>query len=75
MYMSSHRKCQQKDWSSHKMKCRHGRPTPVGLPFVISLPSSQLTYSRLSSVAEKFARSVSPRYKYMYDLAASIVGA
>ena len=49
--------CQRRDWSYHRSKCRGGRPTPVGLPFVVSLPISQLTYSRLASVAEKFARS------------------
>ena len=49
--------CQRRDWSCHKVRCRGGRPTPVGLPFVVSLPQSKLTYSRLASVAEKFARS------------------
>lgn len=40
------------------MKCCKGRPTPVGLPFLICLPSSLLTYTRLASMAEKFARYV-----------------
>ena len=50
------RTCQGNDWDEHKMKCRKGRPTPVGLPFIISLPASRLTYSTLASMAEQFAR-------------------
>jgi len=39
------------------MRCREGRPVPVGLPFVVSLAASQLTYAKLSSMVEKMARS------------------
>ena len=54
MYIS--RECQTQDWQAHKMSCRGGRPVPIGLPFVISIQRSQLTYDRLAEVAEKFAR-------------------
>ena len=55
------RECQTKDWQAHRIVCRGGRPVPVGLPFVVSLPSSRLTYSNLATMAEKFARYVSPK--------------
>jgi hypothetical protein len=54
---SPYSECQRRDWNDHKVRCRGGRPTPVGLPFVVSLPQSKLTYSRLANLAEKFARS------------------
>ena len=56
--------CQRRDWTYHKSRCRGGRPTPVGLPFVVSLPASKLTYSRLAAMAEKFARSALFMYHY-----------
>ena len=52
----TYRLCQGKDWNEHRMKCWRAKPIPVGLPFVISLPASQLTYARLTECAEKFAR-------------------
>ncbi|KAL5474915.1 hypothetical protein EMCRGX_G026942 [Ephydatia muelleri] len=48
--------CQRNDWSAHKLKCKSGVPSPVGLPFVISLPANKLTYKNITSLAEKFAR-------------------
>lgn len=48
--------CQRNDWSAHKLKCKAGVPSPVGLPFVISLPANKLTYKNITSLAEKFAR-------------------
>ena len=56
----THRTCQSSDWSEHKLKCRGGRPVPVGLPFVVSLAASQLTYAKLSSMVEKIARLEAP---------------
>eukprot|EP00731_Ephydatia_muelleri_P021429 Em0014g20a len=50
------RACQRNDWSAHKLKCKSGVPSPVGLPFVISLPANKLTYKNITSLAEKFAR-------------------
>ena len=50
------RQCQTKDWPEHRLKCKGGQPSPVGLPFVISLPAKQLTLAKLREYAEKFAR-------------------
>lgn len=47
--------CQKKDWSRHRPMCR-SMPTPVGEPFIISLPESQATFSRIVQVVEAFSR-------------------
>ena len=60
------RTCQQKDWGDHRRKCGKINVFPIGLPFVISLPTSQLTYSRLTDYAEKFARYI--LYQEVYSL-------
>ncbi|CAI8045180.1 Ubiquitin carboxyl-terminal hydrolase 19 [Geodia barretti] len=51
-----HRTCQERDWPEHKRKCGKVKAFPTGLPFVISLPANQLTYSRLMEYAETFSR-------------------
>jgi ubiquitin carboxyl-terminal hydrolase 19 len=51
-----HRSCQEGDWPEHRQKCGKIKAFPVGLPFMISLPASQLTFSRLTEYAEKCAR-------------------
>ena len=63
---STYSDCQRRDWNYHKIVFHGGRPTPVGLPFVISLPQSDLTYSRLASLAEEFARSVTSLRQFNY---------
>ena len=52
------RTCQERDWPEHKRKCGKVKAFPTGLPFVISLPANQLTYSRLMEYAETFSRYV-----------------
>ena len=56
MCFSFCRECQGKDWSEHKLKCKPNVSVPVAVPFVISLPASQLTYGNLAQYAEQFSR-------------------
>ena len=39
-YMCIYSECQRRDWNFHKVHCCGDRPTPTGLPFVVSLPQS-----------------------------------
>ncbi|XP_069798500.1 uncharacterized protein usp19 [Narcine bancroftii] len=45
--------CQMNHWSDHKNQCR---PENIGYPFIISVPESRLTYSRLTQLLEGYSR-------------------
>ncbi|XP_069062290.1 ubiquitin carboxyl-terminal hydrolase 19 isoform X2 [Pleurodeles waltl] len=45
--------CQKTHWPDHKASCR---PENIGYPFLISVPESRLTYSRLTQLLEGYAR-------------------
>ncbi|XP_069592470.1 ubiquitin carboxyl-terminal hydrolase 19 isoform X2 [Ranitomeya imitator] len=45
--------CQKTHWPEHKVSCR---PENIGYPFLISVPESRLTYSRLAQLLEGYAR-------------------
>ncbi|XP_029457088.1 ubiquitin carboxyl-terminal hydrolase 19 isoform X3 [Rhinatrema bivittatum] len=45
--------CQKTHWPDHKSSCR---PENIGYPFLISIPESRLTYSRLTQLLEGYAR-------------------
>ncbi|XP_048462612.1 ubiquitin carboxyl-terminal hydrolase 19 [Rhincodon typus] len=47
------RTCQMNHWSDHKNQCRAEN---IGCPFIISVPESRLTYSRLSQLLEGYSR-------------------
>ncbi|XP_078597209.1 ubiquitin carboxyl-terminal hydrolase 19-like isoform X2 [Branchiostoma floridae x Branchiostoma japonicum] len=47
--------CQKKHWPTHKAICKYS-PEPIGCPFIISLPQSQATFTRLCEMLEAFAR-------------------
>nr|XP_006820330.1 PREDICTED: ubiquitin carboxyl-terminal hydrolase 19-like [Saccoglossus kowalevskii] len=47
--------CQKRHWQNHKTLCKP-MPDPVGLPFIVSLPESKATFSRLCSMVEGFAK-------------------
>uniref|UniRef100_A0A674B4H8 ubiquitinyl hydrolase 1 n=1 Tax=Salmo trutta TaxID=8032 RepID=A0A674B4H8_SALTR len=47
--------CQKKHWSSHKVLCGPNIEN-VGLPFLVSVPESRLTYARLSQLLEGYSR-------------------
>lgn len=47
--------CQRNHWHSHKVNCKLV-PEQVGCPFILSLPESHATYSRLARVMEAYAR-------------------
>ncbi|KAK3877709.1 hypothetical protein Pcinc_017596 [Petrolisthes cinctipes] len=50
-----HQACQKNHWTTHKPNCKL-LPDPVGCPFVVSLPKSHATYSRLARIMEAYAR-------------------
>uniref|UniRef100_A0A4W5MUV3 ubiquitinyl hydrolase 1 n=1 Tax=Hucho hucho TaxID=62062 RepID=A0A4W5MUV3_9TELE len=54
-FPSYFRVCQKKHWSSHKVLCRPNIEN-VGLPFLVSVPESRLTYARLSQLLEGYSR-------------------
>ncbi|XP_072928069.1 ubiquitin carboxyl-terminal hydrolase 19 isoform X2 [Hemitrygon akajei] len=45
--------CQMNHWSDHKNQCRAEN---IGLPFIISVQESRLTYSRLTQLLEGYSR-------------------
>uniref|UniRef100_A0A7N8YJG7 ubiquitinyl hydrolase 1 n=1 Tax=Mastacembelus armatus TaxID=205130 RepID=A0A7N8YJG7_9TELE len=47
--------CQKTHWPSHKGLCRPNTEN-VGLPFLVSVPESRLTYARLSQLLEGYSR-------------------
>ncbi|XP_077982942.1 ubiquitin carboxyl-terminal hydrolase 19-like [Glandiceps talaboti] len=47
--------CQKRHWPTHKTLCKI-TPEPVGMPFIVSIPESKATYSRLCNHLEGFAR-------------------
>ncbi|XP_071205203.1 ubiquitin carboxyl-terminal hydrolase 19-like isoform X13 [Salvelinus alpinus] len=47
--------CQKKHWSNHKVLCGPNIEN-VGLPFLVSVPESRLTYARLSQLLEGYSR-------------------
>merc|ERR1739838_785177 len=47
--------CQKNHWTSHRVQCKLV-PEPVGCPFILSLPESHATYSRLTRIMEAYAR-------------------
>uniref|UniRef100_A0A6Q2WXZ0 ubiquitinyl hydrolase 1 n=1 Tax=Esox lucius TaxID=8010 RepID=A0A6Q2WXZ0_ESOLU len=47
--------CQKNHWSNHKVMCRPNMEN-VGLPFLVSVPESRLTYARLSQLLEGYSR-------------------
>uniref|UniRef100_A0AAY4EGR7 ubiquitinyl hydrolase 1 n=1 Tax=Denticeps clupeoides TaxID=299321 RepID=A0AAY4EGR7_9TELE len=47
--------CQKNHWPTHKTQCRPNVEN-VGLPFLISVPESRLTYARLAQLLEGYSR-------------------
>ncbi|XP_060794167.1 ubiquitin carboxyl-terminal hydrolase 19 isoform X4 [Neoarius graeffei] len=47
--------CQKNHWPNHKSLCRPNSEN-VGLPFLISVPESRLTYARLAQLLEGYSR-------------------
>ncbi|XP_062607024.1 ubiquitin carboxyl-terminal hydrolase 19-like isoform X1 [Saccostrea cucullata] len=47
--------CQKNHWMLHKNQCNM-IPEPVGSPFIVSIPESRATFSRLSTLMEAYAR-------------------
>ncbi|XP_016373515.1 ubiquitin carboxyl-terminal hydrolase 19 isoform X8 [Sinocyclocheilus rhinocerous] len=47
--------CQKNHWPNHKTTCRPNVEN-IGLPFLISVPESRLTYSRLTQLLEGYSR-------------------
>uniref|UniRef100_A0A671QPC4 ubiquitinyl hydrolase 1 n=1 Tax=Sinocyclocheilus anshuiensis TaxID=1608454 RepID=A0A671QPC4_9TELE len=47
--------CQKNHWLNHKTTCRPNVEN-IGLPFLISVPESRLTYSRLTQLLEGYSR-------------------
>ena len=49
------RQCQMRHWRTHKNVCQFRR-LPTGVPYVLSLPKSKLTFKRLAKLAEFYSR-------------------
>ncbi|XP_046561089.1 LOW QUALITY PROTEIN: ubiquitin carboxyl-terminal hydrolase 19-like [Haliotis rubra] len=47
--------CQRSHWQVHKSSC-NVIPDPVGCPFIISIPESRATFSRLGKLMEAYSR-------------------
>ncbi|KAM4610779.1 ubiquitin carboxyl-terminal hydrolase 19 isoform 2-T3 [Polymixia lowei] len=47
--------CQKNHWPNHKGQCRPNAEN-MGLPFLVSVPESRLTYTRLSQLLEGYSR-------------------
>ncbi|XP_039626979.1 ubiquitin carboxyl-terminal hydrolase 19 isoform X2 [Polypterus senegalus] len=47
--------CQKNHWQDHKNHCRPNTES-IGFPFLISVPESRLTYSRLAQLLEGYSR-------------------
>uniref|UniRef100_A0A8C2ICC4 ubiquitinyl hydrolase 1 n=1 Tax=Cyprinus carpio TaxID=7962 RepID=A0A8C2ICC4_CYPCA len=47
--------CQKNHWPNHKTMCRPSVEN-IGLPFLISVPESRLTYTRLTQLLEGYSR-------------------
>uniref|UniRef100_A0A8C1ST36 ubiquitinyl hydrolase 1 n=1 Tax=Cyprinus carpio TaxID=7962 RepID=A0A8C1ST36_CYPCA len=47
--------CQKNHWPNHKTMCRPSVEN-IGLPFLISVPESRLTYTRLTQLLEAYSR-------------------
>uniref|UniRef100_H3B5N3 Ubiquitin carboxyl-terminal hydrolase n=1 Tax=Latimeria chalumnae TaxID=7897 RepID=H3B5N3_LATCH len=45
--------CQKNHWPDHKTQCK---PENIGCPFLLSVPESRLTYSRLTQLLEGYSR-------------------
>ncbi|XP_078730242.1 ubiquitin carboxyl-terminal hydrolase 19-like isoform X3 [Lampetra fluviatilis] len=45
--------CQRNHWVEHKSQCE---PEAIGLPFLVSIPESRLTFHRLAQIMEAYAR-------------------
>lgn len=52
---SDYRACQKNHWPNHKNTCRLNVEN-IGLPFLISVPESRLTYTRLTQLLEGYSR-------------------
>lgn len=49
------RVCQRTHWPNHKGLCRPNTEN-VGLPFLVSVPESRLSYTRLTQLLEGYSR-------------------
>lgn len=49
-------KCQTSHWPDHRSLCLKPEVYPLGLPFFISLPKSQVTFSVISRLLEGYSR-------------------
>ncbi|XP_060079389.1 ubiquitin carboxyl-terminal hydrolase 19-like [Ylistrum balloti] len=49
------RKCQKDHWNLHRTHCKP-TPEPVGCPYILSIPESRTTFSKLCTLMEAYAR-------------------